>query len=100
MIFGDDYYTYTGDKAEGLMLKLYRLKPKIGTRRELSASSVKNDMYNAVLDKESEWEKNVPKEVSEIIKNNWSVVTSFASSDDHTMRVAGMKFPKEGYNSK
>ena len=26
---GDDYYTYTGDKAEGLMLKLYRLKPKI-----------------------------------------------------------------------
>ena len=97
---GDDYYTYTGDKAEGLMLKLYRLKPKIGTRRELSASSVKNDMYNAVLDKESEWEKNVPKEVSEIIKNNWSVVTSFASSDDHTMRVAGMKFPKEGYNSK
>ena len=33
----DDYYTYTGDKAEGLMLKLYRLKPKIGTRRELSA---------------------------------------------------------------
>ena len=96
----DDYYTYTGDKAEGIMLKLYRLKPKIGTRRELSASSVKNDMYNAVLGKESEWEKNVPKEVSEIIKNNWSVVTSFASSDDHTMRVAGMKFPKEGYNSK
>ena len=43
----DDYYTYTGDKAEGLMLKLYRLKPKIGTRRELSASSVKNDMYTA-----------------------------------------------------
>jgi hypothetical protein len=97
---GDDYYTYTGDKAEGLMLKLYRLKPKIGTRRELSASSVKNDMYNAVLDKESKWEKNVPKEVSEIIKNNWSIVTNFASSDDHTMRVAGMKFPKEGYNSK
>jgi hypothetical protein len=97
---GDDYYTYTGDKAEGLMLKLYRLKPKIGTRRELSASSVKNDMYNAVLDKELEWEKNVPKGVSEIIKDNWSVVTSFASSDDHTMRVAGMKFPKEGYNSK
>ena len=97
---GDDYYTYTGDKAEGLMLKLYRLKPKIGTRRELSASSVKNNMYDAVLGKESEWEKNVPRGVSEIIKNNWSVVTSFASSDDHTMRVAGMKFPKEGYNSK
>ena len=96
----DDYYTYTGDKAEGLMLKLYRLKPKIGTRRELSASSVKNDMYTAASGMESNWEKDVPEQVSEIIKNNWDIVTNFATSEDHTMRVAGMKFPKEGYNSK
>ena len=96
----DDYYTYTGDKAEGLMLKLYRLKPKIGTRRELSASSVKNDMYTAASGSESNWEKDVPKQVSEIIKDNWDIVTNFATSEDHTMRVAGMKFPKEGYNSK
>ena len=96
----DDYYTYTGDKAEGLMLKLYRLKPKIGTRRELSASSVKNDMYTAASGKEANWEKDVPEQVSEIIKDNWDIVTNFATSEDHTMRVAGMKFPKEGYNSK
>jgi len=96
----DDYYTYTGDKAEGLMLKLYRLKPKIGTRRELSASSVKNDMYTAASGKESNWEKDVPEVVSEIIKDNWDIVTNFATSEDNTMRVAGMKFPKEGYNSK
>ena len=96
----DDYYTYTGDKAEGLMLKLYRLKPKIGTRRELSASSVKNDLYTAASGKESNWEKDVPEQVSEIIKDNWDIVTNFATSEDHTMRVAGMKFPKEGYNSK
>ena len=96
----DDYYTYTGDKAEGFMLKLYRLKPKIGTRRELSASSVKNDMYTSASGKESNWEKDVPEQVSEIIKNNWDIVTNFATSEDHTMRVAGMKFPKEGYNSK
>ena len=96
----DDYYTYTGDKAEGLMLKLYRLKPKVGTRRELSASSVKNDMYTAASGTESNWEKNVPEQVSEIIKDNWDIVTNFATSEDHTMRVAGMKFPKEGYNSK
>ena len=96
----DDYYTYTGDKAEGLMLKLYRLKPKIGTRRELSASSVKNDMYTAASGKESNWEKDVPEQVSEINKDNWDIVTNFATSEDHTMRVAGMKFPKEGYNSK
>ena len=96
----DDYYTYTGDKAEGLMLKLYRLKPKVGTRRELSASAVKNDMYTAALGTESNWEKDVPEQVSEIIKDNWDIVTNFATSEDHTMRVAGMKFPKEGYNSK
>ena len=97
---GDDYYTYTGDKAEGFMLKLYRLKPKIGTRRELSASSVKNEMYDAASGKETIWETNVPDQVSEIIKNNWDIVTDFATSEDYTMRVAGMKFPKEGYNSK
>ena len=97
---GDDYYTYTGDKAEGFMLKLYRLKPKVGIRRELSASSVKNDMYDAASGKETIWETNVPDQVSEIIKNNWDIVTDFATSEDHTMRVAGMKFPKQGYNSK
>jgi len=96
----DDYYTYTGDKAEGLMLKLYRLKPKVGTRRELSASAVKNDMYTAASGTESNWEKDVPEQVSEIIKDNWDIVTNFATSEDHTMRVIGMKFPKEGYNSK
>ena len=82
------------------MLKLYRLKPKIGIRKELSASSVKNDIYDAASGMESNWEKNVPKQVSEIIKNDWDTVTNFASSEDHTMRIAGMKFPKEGYNSK
>ena len=97
---GDDYYTYTGDKAEGFMLKLYRLKPKVGIRRELSASSVKNEMYDAASGKETIWETNVPDQVSEIIKNNWDIVTNFATLEDHTMRVAGMKFPKEGYNSK
>ena len=97
---GDDYYTYTGDKAEGFMLKLYRLKPKVGIRRELSASSVKNEMYDAASGKETIWETNIPDQVSEIIKNNWDIVTDFATSEDYTMRVAGMKFPKEGYNSK
>ena len=95
-----DYFTYTGDKAEGLMLKLYRLNPKVGTRKSVSASSVKNEMYAAVTGKESNWENNVPRGVSEIIRNNWDIVTNFATSEDQTMRVAGMKFPKEGYNSK
>ena len=48
------------------MLKLYRLKPKVGTRKKVSATSVKNDMYDAVTSKKSEWEKNVPKQVADI----------------------------------
>ena len=79
------------------MLKLYRLKPKVGQRKELSATSVKNEMYKSILVKKSDWEKQVPESVAEIIKENWSVVEEFASSEDNTMRVLGMKFPKEGY---
>ena len=92
-----DYYTYTGDKAEGLMLKLYRLKPKVGQRKELSATSVKNEMYKSILDKKNDWEKQVPASVAEIIRRNWNIVERFASSEDNTIRVLGMKFPREGY---
>ena len=92
-----DYYTYTGDKAEGLMLKIYRLKPKVGQRKKLSATSVKNDMYDSVSGNKNDWEKQVPKSVAEIINKNWNVVEKFASSEDNTMRVLGMKFPREGY---
>ena len=90
-------YTYTGDKAEGLMLKIYRLKPKVGQRKKLSATSVKNDMYDSVSGNKNDWEKQVPKSVAEIINKNWNIVEKFASSEDNTMRVLGMKFPREGY---
>jgi nicotinamide mononucleotide adenylyltransferase len=92
-----NYYTYTGDKAEGLMLKLYRLKPKVGQRKALSATSVKNEMYKSVLGEKSDWKKQVPVQVAEIISKNWNVVEGFASSEDNTIRVLGMKFPREGY---
>jgi nicotinamide mononucleotide adenylyltransferase len=94
----EEYYTYTGDKAEGLMLKIYRLKPKVGQRKELSATSVKNEMYKASTGEKTDWENQVPSSVAEIIKKNWKVVEEFGSSEDKTMRVLGMKFPKEGYN--
>jgi hypothetical protein len=41
--------------------------------------------------------KQVPKSVAEIINKNWNIVEKFASSEDNTMRVLGMKFPREGY---
>ena len=96
----DDYFTYTGDKAEGLMLKLYRLNPKVGTRKSVSATSVKNEMYAATQSAKSSWEKFVPPSVAKIINENWETVKKFAAADDMTLRIAGMKFPKEGYNSK
>ena len=96
----DDYFTYTGDKAEGLMLKLYRLKPKIGTRKSISATSVKNEMYDSLSNNSADWEKLIPDTVVKIIRDDWDVVKKFASEEDMTMKIAGMKFPKEGYNSK
>ena len=96
----DDYFTYTGDKAEGLMLKLYRVNPKTGTRKLVSATSVKNEMYAAADGNDSPWKKFVPSSVAKIINENWETIKKFASEEDMTTRVAGMKFPKEGYNSK
>ena len=96
----DDYFTYTGDKAEGLMLKLYRLKPKTGKRKSISATSVKNEMYDSISNNSNKWEKFVPEKIVEIIRDDWDTVKKFSSGEDMTIKIAGMKFPKEGYNSK
>ena len=93
-----DYFSYTGDKAEGYMLKLYRLKPKIGERKPLSATSVKEKMYDAALEKESTWKEDVPEEIVKIIESEWKTVERFANQEDQTTRIVGMKFPKEGYS--
>ncbi len=82
------------------MLKLYRLNPKIGTRKIISATNVKNEMYTASQGSESKWKKFVPVNVAKIIVENWQVVEKFASAEDMTKRIAGMKFPKDGYDSK
>lgn len=93
-----DYFSYTGDKAEGIMLRIYRLKPKVGERRKISAAAVKEKLYDAALGKETSWKADVPQSIAEIIEKEWSTVEKFASSEDLTTRVAGMKFPKEGWS--
>ena len=93
-----DFFSYTGDKAEGYMLKIYRLKPKLGERKSISASSVKEKLFDAALGKESTWKADVPESVVKIIEENWKTVEKFANIEDMTTRVAGMKFPKEGYS--
>lgn len=97
---GEDFFTYTGDKTEGLMLKAYRLKPKVGIRKEVSASSVKNKIYEAAQGKDNDWRDDVPSQVVKIIEENWDVVKKFASSEDMTTRIAGMKFPKVTHKRK
>ena len=93
-----DYFSYTGDKAEGYMLKMYRLKPKLGERKSLSATSVKEKLYDAALEKNATWKEDVPKEIVKIIEEEWKIVEKFANQEDQTTRIVGMKFPKEGYS--
>jgi hypothetical protein len=95
-----DYFTYTGDKVEGYMLKMYRLNPKIGKRKSISASDVKKKLYENALSKDTNWKEDVPQKVAEIIKLNWDVVEKYANVEDKTKKVLGMKFPSEGYWSK
>jgi len=92
------FFSYTGDKAEGYMLKFYGLKPKVGERKSLSAASVKEKLYDAALEKKSSWKEDVPEKIVKIIENDWKIVEKFAKMDDMTTRVIGMKFPKEGWS--
>ena len=95
-----EFFSYTGDKAEGYMLKIYRLKPKVGERKSLSASSVKEKLYEAALGGKTQWQEDVPDSIRKIIEENWETVNKFAQSNDQTTKIAGMKFPKEGWSKK
>lgn len=92
------FVSYTGDKAERLMLKVYRLNPLKADRLEISASTVKEELYRQAVEGGDEaWRDKVPEQVTDIIKKNWGVIDKFARMEDGTMRRVGMKFPKEGY---
>ncbi|HKZ61070.1 MAG TPA: hypothetical protein VJZ68_01465 [Nitrososphaera sp.] len=95
----EKFVSYTGDKAERLMLKAYRLNPLKADRLEISASSVKEELYVQAFNGSDDeaWRDKVPERVVGIIKKNWAVVEKFARMEDDTTRVMGMKFPKEGY---
>lgn len=94
----EKFVSYTGDKAERLMLRLYRLNPLKADRLDISASTVKEELYRQVVQVGDEsWRANVPNQVVDVIKQNWNVVEKFARMKDSTTRVMGMKFPNEGY---
>jgi hypothetical protein len=94
----EKFVSYTGDRAERLMLKAYRLNPLRADRLEISASSVKEELYRQALEGgDDNWRDKVPGQVVDIIKKNWDVVEKYARMKDSTTRVMGMKFPKKGY---
>jgi hypothetical protein len=94
------FVSYTGDKAEWLMLKAYRLHPLRASRHEISSSTVKNMLYKHALEEREKgsWREKVPAGVADLILKNWHVVEHFAAMEDETKRVMGMKFPEEGYH--
>ena len=101
-----DFFSYTGDRAEGYMLRMYGLKPRVGRRRPLSAASVKEGMYRAALGRGEgdggtgqSWKDGVPDGVAGVIEREWGTVRRYAGMDDATRRIAGMKFPTEGWGS-
>jgi hypothetical protein len=94
----ESFVSYTGDKAERLMLKIYRLNPLKADRLEISASSIKEMLYREALEGDKgTWRDMVPAPVVTAIERNWAVVERFAKTEDTTTRVMGMKFPRQGY---
>ena len=51
------------------------------------------EVENALSDS---WQKMVPKNIVQIIRENWNIVEKFAQSADKTVKIFGMKFPTEG----
>ncbi|MGD1838109.1 MAG: hypothetical protein ACPKPY_08645 [Nitrososphaeraceae archaeon] len=93
------FISYTGDKIERYLLKIYRLKPVKSQRLAISASKVKENIYNEVKqNKESgKWENQVPDEITKIIRKNWNIIEKFADLEDETIKLAGVKFPSCGF---
>jgi hypothetical protein len=99
----NEFFSYTGDRAESWMLKIYGLKPRLGKRLEISGTLVRDLLYRNASshpkwegNKREPWHDYVPPQVVEIIYKNWAAVEQFADGDDRTVRLFGMKFPQEG----
>jgi hypothetical protein len=96
------FISYTGDRIERYVLKIYRFNPIKATRLPISASQVKEIIYDQALNKGENfkdiiWEEKIPTSVVKIIKDNWKVIEKFANEKDETLKVVGVKFPKKGF---
>lgn len=102
------FITYTGDIAERITLSAFRLNPIKARRLPGSASTVKNILYDEAnkfsnssytgqRQSLNNWRDHVPRGVADLIERHWQIVEKFARSSDSTLRVMGMKIPKEGF---
>ena len=55
---------------------------------------------DAAKGKKSSWREDVPECIIKVIEDEWKTVEKYASAEDMTRRVVGMKFPKEGWSKK
>lgn len=97
------FISYTGDVLERVMLKAYLMHPTQAKRLNISASNVKELLYYDVINdnvsaskRRYNWQDMVPSKVADIIKDNWMIVERFAKCADNTVKLMGIKFPREG----
>lgn len=103
------FITYTGDVAERITLSVFRLNPIKARRFPGSASAVKDMLYEQAISEFSKgsrdvqshgvqnWRDKVPNGVADLIERHWEIVEKYARSSDNTLRVMGMKIPKQGF---
>ncbi|HXT84631.1 MAG TPA: hypothetical protein VN704_09945 [Verrucomicrobiae bacterium] len=103
-IGNSNFITYTGDRIERLLLKLFGFKPIQAKRQSISSTNVKKLLYQSALSDKNlsdkynmNWNNFVSSKVSNVIRNNWNVVEHFSKIPDHTTHIFGMKFPKNGF---
>lgn len=100
------FVSYTGDRVERIMLKLYHFHPVKANRMEISASSIKELMYAQARNEgpghqsheiKGDWEDGIPAKVCQLIRANWGLVKRYASLPDQTIKIMGIKFPTQGF---
>jgi hypothetical protein len=107
-IHENSFITYTGDRAERVLLSLFGFNPVKAHRQVISSTNVKNLLYKSVLSTDNsisnksqnndlKWHEFVSPKVGQVIEDNWETIKNFSSTKDETIRVIGMKFPKNGF---
>ena len=105
----NSFITYTGDRAERVLLSIFGFNPVKANRQVVSSTNVKNLLYKSVLSSKNlnpheesksndlKWHEFVSPKVGQVIEDNWDTVKNFSITKDETIRVIGMKFPKNGF---